>query len=62
MDDPVLVVSFEPEESPAERLTFRYEYASALRALGIRPWPEVGRDRLRERERGEWGFAQPPAR
>lgn len=62
MDDPVMVVSFEPEETPAERLTFRYEYASALRALGIRPWPEVGRDRLRERERGEWGYAQPPTR
>ena len=62
VDDPVMVVTFEPEETPAERLTFRYEYASALRSLGIRPWPEVGRDRLRERERGEWGFAQPPAR
>jgi hypothetical protein len=62
VDDPVMVVSFEPEEEPAERLTFRYEYAAALRALGIRPWPEMGRDRLRERERGEWGFAQPPAR
>jgi hypothetical protein len=61
-DDPVVVVTFDPEPSPAERLTLRYEYAHALRALGIRPWPETARDRLRERERGEWGFAQPPAR
>jgi hypothetical protein len=60
--DPVQVVSFEPEPSPAERLTLRYEYAPALRALGIHPWSEVGYDRLRARERGEGGFAQPPLR
>jgi hypothetical protein len=37
----------------------RYEYAPALRALGILPRPWWGRDRLRERDRGE-GFAKPP--
>ena len=56
--DPVVVVDFQPESQPAERVTLRYEYASALRALGILP-TRLGRDRLRERERGE-GFAQPP--
>jgi hypothetical protein len=57
--DPVRVVDFEPEARAAERVTLRYEYASALRALGILPWQST-RDRLRERERGEGGFAQPP--
>jgi hypothetical protein len=57
--DPVRVVDFEAESSPAERITLRYEYASALRALGILPW-QAARDRLRERDRGEGGFAQPP--
>jgi hypothetical protein len=57
--DPVQVVDFEAEASPAERVTLRYEYASALRALGILPW-EAARDRLRERDRGETGFAKPP--
>jgi len=61
-DDPVVVVSFEPETNPAERLTLRYEYASALRALGIRLWPEAAHDRLGEREHGDWGFAKPPVR
>jgi hypothetical protein len=57
--DPVRVVDFEAESSPAELITLRYEYASALRALGILPW-EAARDRLRERDRGEGGFAKPP--
>jgi hypothetical protein len=57
--DPVRVVDFEAESSPAERITLRYEYASALRALGILPW-EAARDRLRERDRGDGGFAKPP--
>lgn len=56
--DPVNLVDFEPEARPAERITVRYEYASALRALGILPW-QATRDRLHERDRGE-GFAQPP--
>jgi len=55
-----VVVSFEPESVPADRITLRYEYRSALLALGVlpRPWPP--RDRLRERERGDAGFAKPP--
>lgn len=57
--DPVRVVDFEAESSPAERITLRYEYASALRALGVLPW-QAARDRLRERERGDGGFAKPP--
>ncbi|HET9315045.1 MAG TPA: hypothetical protein VFQ51_05620 [Vicinamibacteria bacterium] len=60
-DDHVLVVDFEPERSPAERITLRYEYASGLRALGIDPLPRWTRDRLRERDRGQTGFAKPPA-
>lgn len=60
-DDPAQIVSFDPEPAPAETVVVRYEYANALRALGILPRPDYGRDRLRERERGEWGFAAPPA-
>ena len=59
-DDPVRVVSFDPEAGPAERITLRYEYAPALRALGIPPRPWWPHDRLQERERGEEGFARPP--
>jgi hypothetical protein len=60
-DDPAQIVSFDPEPAAAEMLVVRYEYASALRALGILPRPDYGRDRLREREQGVWGFAAPPA-
>jgi hypothetical protein len=60
-DDHVVVVDFEPERSPAERITLRYEYASGLRALGIHVHPHWTRDRLRERDRGQGGFAKPPA-
>lgn len=60
-DDHVVVVDFEPERSPAERMTLRYEYASGLRALGIDVHPHWTRDRLRERDRGQAGFARPPA-
>jgi len=59
--DPAVVVSFDPESVPAERITLRYEYRSGLVALGILPRPFYGRDRLRERERGVAGFAAPPA-
>ena len=58
--DPAMLVDFEPEASPAERVTLRYEYASALRALGILPAPWWARDRLRERDSGDASFAKPP--
>ena len=57
--DPATVVRFDAAAHPAERITLRYEYASALHALGILPQPHWTRDRLRERDRGE-GFAKPP--
>jgi hypothetical protein len=61
-DDPVEVVEFDPEPHATERVTLRYEYRQALLALGLDL--EAGRhaepDRLRERERGEGGFAKPP--
>ena len=56
-----MVVTFDAEPNPTERLTLRYEYRSALVALGILSRPWYGRDRLRERERGVEGFAKPPA-
>jgi hypothetical protein len=58
--DPVREVEFLAERRPVDRLVFRYEYASGLRALGI--FPVRDRDRLRDRERGELGFARPPIR
>jgi hypothetical protein len=58
--DRAMLVDFQPQASPADRLTLRYEYAPALRALGIFPAPWWARDRLRERESGEAGFARPP--
>jgi hypothetical protein len=58
--DPVTVVGFDPEARPAECVTLRYEYARALRALGVLPRPWPARDRLSERERGRDGFVQPP--
>lgn len=54
--DPVQRVEFTAERRATDQLSFRYEYASGLRALGIFP----GRDRLRERDNGELGFAKPP--
>jgi hypothetical protein len=58
--DPAQLVSFDPEAEPTDTLTLRYEYAPALRALGILREPCFGRDRLRERERGQDGFAPEP--
>jgi hypothetical protein len=59
--DRAVVVDFEAEAFPAESTLLRYEYAEALRALGLGshcdPW-----QRLWERERGETGFATPPRR
>jgi hypothetical protein len=54
--DPAVEVTFDPEPSPAQQATLRYEYRSALLALGVLP----SRDRLFERENG--GFARPPLR
>jgi hypothetical protein len=59
--DPVVVVEFDAEPAAAEQVTLRYEYRSALQALGIFPRPNPRRDRLSERERGGDGFAKPPA-
>jgi hypothetical protein len=55
LDDRVRLVDFESEAAPIERVTVRYEYRAALRALGVLP-----SDRLSQRERGEEGFAKPP--
>jgi hypothetical protein len=62
VDDRAVVVDFEPETTPTERHTLRYEYARALQALGVMPryYPPY-RDRLSERDRGEGGFVRPPA-
>jgi hypothetical protein len=59
--DPVVLVSFDPETEPGERVTLRYEYRPALVALGVLPRSVPPRDRLWERDRAEPGFAQPPA-
>jgi hypothetical protein len=60
-EDPVVLVSFDPESEPSQRVTLRYEYRAALVALGVLPrWLPPSRDRLWERERVENGFAQPP--
>jgi hypothetical protein len=59
--DPVNEVDFRAVSQPTDRFVLRYEYASGLRALGIRPvrgWF----DRVRDRDRGEYGFAEPPRR
>jgi len=61
-DDPVVLVSFDPEPDPAERVALRYEYRPALVALGVLPRRgPPSRDRLWEREHAQPGFAQPPA-
>lgn len=60
--DPVVLVDFDPETDPAERLSLRYEYRPALVALGVLPRRvPPSRDRLWERENAQAGFAQPPA-
>jgi hypothetical protein len=59
--DPVQIVDFDPVPTPVQLVTIRYEYASALRALGVLPHHHWTRDRLRERENAEDGFAPPPA-
>jgi hypothetical protein len=59
--DPVVLVSFDPERDPSERVTLRYEYRPALVALGVLPRRVPPRDRLWERDHADAGFAQPPA-
>jgi len=58
--DPVVLVSFDPESEPSERVTLRYEYRPALVALGVLPRRVPPRDRLWERDRALPGFSQPP--
>ena len=58
--DEVVLVSFEPESSPSERVTLRYEYRPALVALGVLPEAQRRPDRLQQREHAEAGFAAPP--
>lgn len=55
-NDHVERVQFTAERRATDTLVFRYEYAGGLRALGIFP----DRNRLRERDNGELGFAKPP--
>ena len=57
--DRVRQVRFTPESVATDKLIFRYEYASGLRALGIFPERYRERDRLHERD-GDLGFAKPP--
>ncbi|HSD66116.1 MAG TPA: hypothetical protein VLF95_05415 [Vicinamibacteria bacterium] len=60
-DDPAVLVSFDPETDPCERVTLRYEYRPALVALGVLPRRlPPPRDRLRERDHADAGFAPPP--
>ncbi len=58
--DPAMLVHFEPEPQPSETVTLRYEYRSALVALGVLPRHTAREDRLAQRDRAEAGFAQPP--
>ncbi len=60
LHDPVVLVSFDAESEPSERVALRYEYRPALVALGVLLRRTSPRDRLWERDRGEPGFAQPP--
>lgn len=59
--DVVRQVEFHAERVATDHIVFRYEYESGLRALGIDPDDAYdGRDRVRERDRGQLGFAKPP--
>jgi hypothetical protein len=58
--DPVVLVSFEPEKAPSQRVTLRYEYRPALVALGVLPRHDTWRDRLWQRDQADMGFAPPP--
>jgi len=56
--DPVRETWFEPVAHARDHIVLRYEYDRVLAELGI----YRDRDRLEDRERGEWRFAQPPSR
>lgn len=56
--DHVRTVDFEPRPVAAAQVILRYEYKRQLVALGILPWQAPSR--TWERERGLYGFAQPP--
>ena len=56
--DPVQQTNFEAQAYAADQITLRYEYAAGLQALGI--YVRQPRVRVWERERGQYGFAQPP--
>jgi len=58
-EDHVQRVQFTPEPVALDRILFRYEYASGLRALGIDPSREGWHDRLADRDGGQ-GFAKAP--
>jgi hypothetical protein len=58
--DPVVLVSFEPEQAPSQRVTLRYEYRAALVALGVLPRSIPWLDRLWQRDHADAGFAEPP--
>lgn len=60
-DDPARVVRFDPERSPSDSVTLRYEYRPALVRLGLLPAWRRDRDRLSERDQAR-GFARPPLR
>jgi len=55
--DTVTETDFHAVSQPTDKFVLRYEYSSGLRALGIVP---VNGSRVRERDRGQYGYAQPP--
>ena len=57
--DTAVLVDFDPAAQPCQTVALRYEYRSALLALGV--LPRHGHEgRLRQRENAEEGFAPPP--
>lgn len=55
-----MLVSFDPEPEPRERVALRYEYRPALVALGVLPPRTSPPNRLWQRDHAEPGFAQLP--